>query len=81
MKETYSLNELLNSTFPECCILLEKVFINTENNEILGYFWAKYHSNIKYGGVVQFISHDGSRVRELRGNSFPKHMRILKIIN
>lgn len=80
MKETYSFNDILKSTYQECRLLLECVFINTENNEILGYFWAKYPSHVQHGGVIQFISQDGSSIRELHGNSFPKNMKILKTI-
>jgi hypothetical protein len=80
MKDTFSFNELLNLTYNECSILFNCLFINTENNQILGYFCGKIPSDVKNQGCIKFVSQSGTYIHKIYGKSFIKNAKILKII-
>ncbi len=80
MQETYSFNDIMKTSIKECFLLLDYVFINTENDMVLGYLYAKYPSDIANGGHIKFISPCGTYVHKIYGNNFIKNAKILKII-
>ena len=80
MKETYSFNDIMRTSIKECFLLLDYLFINTENNKVLGYLYAKYPSDTKNGGHIKFISPCRTYFHSIYGNCFMKNAKILKII-
>ncbi len=80
MQETYSFNDIMKISINECILLLDYLFINTENNMVLGYLCAKYPSDIKNGGNITFISPCGTHFHKIYGNHFIKNSKILKIV-
>jgi hypothetical protein len=80
MQDTYSFNDIMNASVKECYLLLNYLFINTENDMVLGYLCAKYPSDIKNGGHIKFISPCGTYFHKIYGNHFIKNSKILKIV-
>ncbi len=80
MKDTYSFNDILRASLNECSLIFEQLFINTENNEVLGYLYAKCPSDIRNGGHLTFKSPCRSYFYKIYGNNFIKNSKILKII-
>lgn len=81
MEETYSFNELLKASFIE---LSNKLFIDTNNDEELGFIWAKYSPNSKInaiisGGIIEFIM-DNNKINKIYGIDYDKNLKVFKAV-
>lgn len=81
INKVYSFNDILHSTFQEVHLLFDYLFINTENEQILGYLYAKDPTDLINKGFIEFISPCKNRIHKICGTSFIRNAKILKIIS
>ncbi len=82
MEEIYSFNDILKASFIE---LSNKLFINTENGEELGFIWAKYSPKCKINaivldGIIEFMSNDNNTINKVYGVDYDKNLKVFKAI-
>jgi hypothetical protein len=81
MNNVYSFNDILRANFQDCSLFIDSVFMNTENEQILGYLSHKNPNDLINGGYIEFTSPYENHIHKICGKNFMKNAKILKIVD